>query len=79
MEPQRDDVHELFLTLFTADEPAIRAFVRRLVPTRLDAADVMQGVALVLWRKFPRARRTATVSQVGIWHSTLRGSGVVAR
>lgn len=52
MEPQRDDVHELFLTLFTADEPAIRAFVRRLVPTRQDAADVMQGVALVLWRKF---------------------------
>jgi len=45
--------HERFLTLFTANEPAIRAFVRRLVPTRQDAADVMQGVALVLWRKFP--------------------------
>jgi RNA polymerase sigma-70 factor (ECF subfamily) len=44
--------HERFLTLFTANEPAIRAFVRRLVPTRQDAADVMQEVALVLWRKF---------------------------
>jgi hypothetical protein len=51
MEPQTGDVHELFLMLFTANEPAIRAFVRRLVPTRQDAADVMQGVALVLWRK----------------------------
>ena len=45
--------HQRFLTLFTAHEPAIRACVRRLVPTRQDAADVMQGVALVLWRKFP--------------------------
>jgi len=45
--------HERFLTLFTVNEPAIRAFVRRLVPTRQDAADVMHGVALVLWRKFP--------------------------
>ena len=44
--------HELFLTLFTANEPAIRAFVRRLLPSRQDAADVMQGIALILWRKF---------------------------
>ncbi|MCP4839738.1 MAG: sigma-70 family RNA polymerase sigma factor [Planctomycetes bacterium] len=46
------DQHERFLTLFTANEPAIRAFVRRLLPSRQDAADVMQGIALVLWRKF---------------------------
>lgn len=52
MEPENDNIHELFLTLFTANEPAIRAYVRRLVPTRQDAADVMQGIALVLWRKF---------------------------
>ena len=44
--------HEQFLRLYTANEPAIRAFVRRLVPTRADAADVIQEVALVLWRKF---------------------------
>ena len=44
--------HDQFLRLYTANEPAIRAFVRRLVPTRADAADVMQEVALVLWRKF---------------------------
>jgi RNA polymerase sigma-70 factor (ECF subfamily) len=52
MEPGRDEIHEQFLSLFAANEPAIRACVRRLVPTRHDAADVMQGVALVLWRKF---------------------------
>jgi len=52
MEPGRDEIHEQFLSLFAANEPAIRAYVRRLVPTRHDTADVMQGVALVLWRKF---------------------------
>lgn len=52
MESDRCDFHELFLRLFTANEAAIRAYVRRLVPTREDAADVMQGIALVLWRKF---------------------------
>ena len=53
MEQDGTASHERFLPRFTANEPAIRAFVRRLVPTRQDAADVMQGVALVLWRKFP--------------------------
>ena len=52
MEDHSATTHERFLTQFTLNEPAIRAFVRRLVPTRQDAADVMQGVALVLWRKF---------------------------
>ena len=52
MEQDNAAIHEHFLTLFTVNEPAIRAFVRRLVPTRQDAADVMQDVALVLWRKF---------------------------
>ncbi|GAB5439660.1 MAG: hypothetical protein Fues2KO_00090 [Fuerstiella sp.] len=54
MESGRDEIHEQFLSLFAANEPAIRAYVRRLVPTRHDAADVMQGVALVLWRKFDK-------------------------
>ena len=43
---------EQFLRLLTANEAAIRAYVRRLVPTRDDAADVMQGISLVLWKKF---------------------------
>lgn len=52
MDPANTHIHEHFLTLFTANESAIRAYVRRLVPTRHDAADVMQGVSLVLWKKF---------------------------
>ncbi len=52
MEQDSTATHERFLTLLTVNEPAIRAFVRRLVPTRHDAADVMQDVVLVLWRKF---------------------------
>ena len=43
---------EQFLRYFTAHEAAIRAFVRSLLPTREDAAEVMQEVAVVLWRKF---------------------------
>lgn len=44
--------HDSFLRLFTTHEPAVRAYVRSLVPTLADANDVMQEVALVLWRKF---------------------------
>lgn len=44
--------HREFLRCFTAHEAAIRAYVRRLVPSRADADDVMQEVAVVLWEKF---------------------------
>lgn len=44
--------HHRFLRRFTAHEPAIRAHVRRLVPSRADADDVMQEVSVVLWDKF---------------------------
>ena len=47
-----DSRHELFLRLFTACEPALRTFVRSLVPMVADANDVMQEVAVVLWQKF---------------------------
>ena len=77
---EQDDTasHERFLTLFTANEPAIRAFVRRLVPTRQDAADVMQGVALVLVAQVPSPGRTRPVSQVGIWRRALRDARLAA-
>jgi hypothetical protein len=52
MDHENAEFHEQFLRLFTANEAAIRAYVRRLVPTRDDAADVMQGISLVLWKKF---------------------------
>jgi len=52
MNTSDDQQHDDFLRLFTAHEPAVRAFVRSLVPTLCDANDVMQEVAIVLWRKF---------------------------
>jgi RNA polymerase sigma-70 factor (ECF subfamily) len=53
-----EQAHDRFLRLFTTNEPAIRAFVRRLVPLRQDAQDVMQEIALVLWRKFDQYRQS---------------------
>ncbi len=44
--------HQKFLRAFTTHEPAVRAFVRRLVPSRTDADDVLQEVSIVLWEKF---------------------------
>ncbi len=51
-----NDRHDKFLRSFTANEPAIRAFVRRLLPTRADADDVMQDISVVLWNKFGEFR-----------------------
>jgi RNA polymerase sigma-70 factor (ECF subfamily) len=44
--------HQQFLRLFIVSEPAVRAFVRSLVPTLTDSNDVMQEVSIVLWEKF---------------------------
>ncbi|MCC6512064.1 MAG: sigma-70 family RNA polymerase sigma factor [Pirellulaceae bacterium] len=48
--------HALFLRAFTTHEAAVRAYVRRLVPSRADADDVTQEVAVVLWAKFHQFR-----------------------
>jgi RNA polymerase sigma-70 factor (ECF subfamily) len=47
-----DQHHEQFLRLFAEHEPALRTFVRSLLPSRDDASEVMQEVAVVLWQKF---------------------------
>ncbi len=47
-----NDLHREFLRAFTTHEPAVRAFVRRLVPSRNDADDILQEVSIVLWEKF---------------------------
>lgn len=44
--------HSDFLRMFTVTEPALRAFVRSLLPTLEDTQDVMQEIAVVLWEKF---------------------------
>ncbi|MFM1748540.1 MAG: hypothetical protein RLZZ188_2206 [Verrucomicrobiota bacterium] len=52
MSPAEANIHRRFLRLFTTHEESVRAFVRRLVPSRADADDVMQEVSVVLWEKF---------------------------
>ena len=51
--PTADDSHHhQFLRLFAEHEPAVRTYVRSLVVSRTDAAEVMQEVAVMLWQKF---------------------------
>lgn len=52
MSSSPDQRHRQFLRLFTTTEPALRRFVRSLVPTVADADDVLQEVAVTLWEKF---------------------------
>lgn len=59
MSPADNNRQHQFLRTYTAHEPAIRAFVRRLVPARADADDVMQEVSVVLWEKFDSFREGA--------------------
>jgi RNA polymerase sigma-70 factor, ECF subfamily len=56
MSPTESQHHNRFLRSFTAHEAAIRAYVRRMVPTRADADDVMQETSVVLWEKFDTFR-----------------------
>jgi RNA polymerase sigma-70 factor (ECF subfamily) len=47
-----DQNHDQFLSHFAEHGPALRTFVRSLLPSRADASEVMQEVAVVLWQKF---------------------------
>jgi RNA polymerase sigma-70 factor (ECF subfamily) len=47
-----DQQHDQFLRLFAEHEPALRTFIRSLLPSRGDALEVIQEVAVVLWQKF---------------------------
>jgi RNA polymerase sigma-70 factor (ECF subfamily) len=56
MSPAIDDAqHSQFLRLFAANEAALHTFVRSMLPSRQEAADVMQEVAVTLWQKFTSA------------------------
>ncbi len=59
MTPEENERHNRFLRSFTAHEPAVRAYIRRLLPSRADADDVMQEVSVVLWEKFGDFREGA--------------------
>jgi len=47
-----NQLEDKFRFLFAEHEPALRAFVRALLPTANDASEVTQEVAVVLWQKF---------------------------
>ena len=44
--------HRAFVRLFARHDPALRAFVRSLVPTLNDADEIMQQVTITAWEKF---------------------------
>lgn len=44
--------HETFMRLWVQHQPQVYAYIRALVFCRADAEDVLQEVAVVLWRKF---------------------------
>ena len=53
MDPSgHDQVYERFVQAFARHEPALRSFVRPLVPTWDDLDEVIQQTCIVLWRKF---------------------------
>jgi RNA polymerase sigma-70 factor (ECF subfamily) len=52
MESRRQPQDDQFLRLYAEHEPSLHGYVRSLVPTRDDAREVMQEVAVALWRKF---------------------------
>jgi len=51
MTPAENTKHDQFLRLYVSNEEALLGFVRTLVPSREDAREVMQEVAVVLWQK----------------------------
>lgn len=50
--PTPHEQHEVFMQLLARHEPAIRAYLRALLPRANDVDDLMPDIALVAWRKF---------------------------
>lgn len=48
--------HDQFLRLYAEHEAALHVFVRSMLPSRQEAAEVMQTVVVVLWSKFDTAQ-----------------------
>ncbi|MGV3660560.1 MAG: sigma-70 family RNA polymerase sigma factor [Prosthecobacter sp.] len=48
--------HDQFLRLIAEHQTALHTFVRSMLPTREEAAEVMQDVIVVLWQKFDTAQ-----------------------
>jgi RNA polymerase sigma-70 factor (ECF subfamily) len=55
-EPAPSGDHTELLRLYSKNEVALRSYVRSILPTRLEASEVMQEVIIALWQKFETAR-----------------------
>ncbi|MEY5009436.1 MAG: polymerase sigma factor CnrH [Verrucomicrobiota bacterium] len=53
-QPPQPDPYEDFVKNLTTHEPALRRFIRTLLPSWGDTDEVVQRTALVAWRKFPQ-------------------------
>lgn len=62
------DAYELFMRLLLEQESALKAYVRRLVPTWHDVEEVAQQAGLVAWKKFDELEDTA---RFGGWLMTI--------
>lgn len=57
------EMHDRFLRHFLANEPGLRVFVRSLLFSQEEEREVMQEVAVVLWRKFDPAMDDAAFTR----------------
>ena len=57
------EMHDRFLRHFLANESGLRVFVRSLLFSREEEREVMQEVAVVLWRKFDPAMDDAAFTR----------------
>ncbi|MFN0075574.1 MAG: sigma-70 family RNA polymerase sigma factor [Prosthecobacter sp.] len=55
-QPPESPQHEPFLRLYAEHEAALHTFVRSMLPSREEAAEVLQDVIVVLWQKFDLAQ-----------------------
>lgn len=51
--------HERFLELFLPLQSGLQTYLRTLIPNRVDAEDVLQAAAVVMWEKFDEYRPEA--------------------
>jgi len=54
-QPPESHQHESFLRLYAEHEAALHLFVRSMLPSRVEASEVLQDVIVVLWQKFDSA------------------------
>ncbi len=60
MDPTDREQHDQFLRLFMEHEDSLRLFVRSLLFSQEETREVMQEVAIVLWRKFDHSLDSLT-------------------